>query len=225
MSSRPRDPETGQFVSADEAGAVTSYRETQDIHGSVQFEIPAADLGGGTGQVNVEGDSALEMLDFEDVIDDSEVFEAAYFAWTVVLHGHTTATAESWIGFAYAFMHSDLQRPPGIVTPEFIQGSPDGEVGTVDIVSDQTEDDDMIAWGGLFGESSLGDSTNGLGAGADYDRDRRSLPFKALYGTGPVFDANDFVAVPCEFYHDNVSDHAIEASVYGRMRGIIHQVD
>lgn len=210
-----RDPQTGQFVSGGEDAA------DDRLTGSISSTVPAADLSGGTASQAVDGETA-EVIDFTQVLDSDEVFEVAALTVEASLSLPTTATAESAAQLNWT-VSNDLGASQ-VINPVHYGNSAMEEQGIADVRAEQWDDDGTLATGHLVAESSVGDSTNGLGAGAENDRERIRIPFWGDYGSGPVFDQNDELTAPHQFYIDNVDDHAVLATIVCHLEGNVTEV-
>lgn len=220
-----RDPDTGEFVSTTE-GAAIPWHETDRVEGTVQMEIPAADLSGGSVSHTFENANVLQVFDFDNVVDDDEVFEIVYLHYQAWLNIHTTATAEGFAELRWSLQEDLSGTPPGInASPPFFLSSPvDVGDGPIDAANDTRRYDDAIATGALEAENSAADSTNGLGLGASYDDDRRVLPLRSLFGVGPVVAADDGWFFVGTVHVDNVSDLAVTWGIRAEARGVTHEI-
>lgn len=215
-----RDPETGQFVAV-EGQRLEGYHETTALTGWVSGTIPAADLAGGTTDQDQLVGEEVELVDFSGVLASDEVFEVVQMVVSAGLWIHTTNTAEAAArGQVVVSRESDLND----FRASFWAGTPDSEQGVWDVQAGNLERAEVLHRSHLFTTNQYGDSTNGLGAGSDIDRDRRTYPFRALYGSGPMFDQDDELYAPMTVETDNISDSALEQEVVVHLRGVVHQL-
>lgn len=216
-----RDPDTGQFVSGGGGGALPAYGETRTVVGMLSTEIPAADLGGGQTRADAEADGNLEIIDFDQVlVQEGEVFEVLFANWTAALKIHTTNTAEAYAELDYT-VGTDLEQDDRTSGPFFVSSVDIGN--NIDATNGSGREESALWRGRLFSSNQFGDSTNGLGAGMDADRERRQFPFGALYGQGPLFDMDDSLYVPHHYDIDNVSDSAVNAGFGLELTGVVHE--
>lgn len=212
-----RDPETGQFVSS---GGGTDWTDTTRVVGTLHSSIPAADLAGGTNEYEAIGDE-VEVIDFGSTLDNDEVFRVLATRTTAVLAMPTTATAESSAQMSYG-VSMDAAAPVLQVDDPFYTGKVHKETGIIDTTNSSDEANELLTVGELAADASAADTTNGLGVGADIDRDRQQT---AYGGAGPVFDKDDELYIPHEFGVDNISDHAVNASFSVFLHGVVEQLD
>lgn len=211
-----RDPETGKFVSSGDSGHFDSYRDLRSASGLVSAEIPAADLSGGTTAHDSLEDANL-LLDGDRYLEPNELMELVAVAFTSTLSGPTTASAESSMAAAVQYGFEETFEGVIDTPPAFWAGSGLIENSGVYDVNRGDEDADSALWmERLQATADFGDSTNGLGAGADIDRARRFIPYRRLYGLGPTLSADESLFAPIRIFTDNVSDHAVqvEAAVH-----------
>lgn len=212
-----RDPETGKFVSS---GSAIDWHRTTRLMGVLHSTIPAADLSGATNEHEVLGDGT-EIVDFGTVLGHDEVFRIRSMRVNATLGLPTTSTAESSAELSYTI---GADAGGGIVQLDssFYAGKVHREEGLADIAQTDAEVPDIIAAGELHATADFGDSVNGLGAGADYDRDRYWVHFG---DEGPVYDADDELYAEHEFGIDNVSDHAVNGSFMVLIHGVVEELD
>lgn len=217
-----RDPETGQFV-AGRASDMT-WQETTAILTTTGTQIPAADLtGGNTDHDPLQDADVTQVLDFSGHLDSDEVFELIALDYHINLALPATASAESSALAAYVY-----SRVPDVFAPNpsfWATGQRESGVYDVNGATGGDEDASVLHQGELAATADFGDSTNGLGAGAFIGYDSNLVPFRALYGVGPMFDMDDEIYFPVVFYSDNISDHAIHLTQRAEWRGIVHEAD
>lgn len=221
-----QDPETGRFVSVDDADRQRmTWTDTEVFTGAVWHEIPAADLSGQTQAQLFEERPGSELIDFGQELDNDEVFEALTIDYGFKLYAHTTATAEGYVEAATGIT-ANVPASSWVAenTPFF--GNIEFQNGIIDsaVFNDETEEE-WLANAFLAAEPSHSDTTNAVAAGAMYDEVRRLVPLRLLYGTGPMYDDNDSLFAPVHFNVDNVSDHAVGLAVYCLVRGPIHVIE
>lgn len=200
-----RDPDTGKFVAQSDADPLT-FRDHETINGTLHGEVPAADLSGQTFE-DFESDD-FNIIQFGRLIDDpDEVAEIAWLRFVATLEPHTTATAEGHAGLGYELSEDTSLNGMG-QAPPFFAGS-DFEELIADYTRRSREANAVLVSGRLGSSPSHSDSTNGLAGGADYGFDAVEIPFRDLYGIGPMYDQFDDLFVPHRFEADNISDHAV----------------
>lgn len=219
-----RDPQTGQFMSTSEGvGGVGGWHETTQYLGAVHLGIPAADQSGGEEISNHGNDSSLEIFQ-GDFLDNDEVFEVVTLSLNAYLNLHTTYSAESYAEWGWEISPNETGTIANENSP-FFAGSPTDVQDGIDAVKN-TQRRDSILWTEIMTtENSVADGTNTLGLGGDQDRLRRFIPFRSLYGQGPIYDRDDELSLVGEFRVDGASDGALAAGVFAGFRGVIHQLD
>lgn len=202
-----RDPETGKFVSGSSRDNVDRW---ENLHGTVAVNIPAADLGGGTVAEQFDTPEA-ELINFSEVLDNDEVFNLELMQATVSAFASTTATAEGSLDVGYGITRDMFDAAPlftrathtaNLPTTDFQQGTVDGAVA-------QNDNDGLLITGSLYAEPSVGDSTNGLGAGAGPANEVREFAPLRDMGRTIGFDQDDELYVIGELNVNNVSDHGV----------------
>lgn len=221
-----RDPETGKFVADAHAESFDGYHDTRGLRGGVTTMIPAADLSLSGGSTNVAGvaeaTDETELIDFGALLGPNEVFEVVWAEFVHAASLPSTATAESqlehmmWVG---------SEAVDQMISPAFYNQSALSDVSDtiIDGVAKSTLADELYTRNLLTATGDVADSTNGLGAGGGYKEARWSIPFKALYGVGPLHDQDDELWANQQFNVANVSDHAVEGGVWCTLRGIVHE--
>lgn len=217
-----RDPDTGKFVSGGSAKAV-QWNDVKTIHGVNHYNIPAADLSGGTYERSVDGSNS-EIINFSGELANDEVFRALGLQYVATLGGPTTATAEGSMELSWMVSSKPEQSSMRANSP-FYGGNVNREQGTIDIVNGYQETTGTLVYGEMHAEPSAADSTNGLGLGADYDRERGIISFVEMFGDGPAYDRDDELYAPAEFGIDNVSDHAVNATIGVLLHGTVEELD
>lgn len=221
-----RDPETGKFVSS-KSDVSETWRESDQIVTQMHLSIPAADLSGGTSTFTFENDNDLAIADFGEVVDNDEVFELVEGRYDLYLSMHTTATAEAMVGAGWT-ISPDLEGPQvGQIDPPHFSGSSASIGGTVvnRTRSAIEENDNLLEGGYLIAENSHSDTTNGLAAGSDKDRERKHVRYTDPWGGGPMYDSDDELYLTGEFHVDNASDIAVHLGCQALLRGVVHEVD
>lgn len=216
-----RDPQTGKFVSG---GGDHSWAETNQITGAISYTIPAADLSGGTGTTG-STEHHSELVDFTHILDNDEVFLLDAMMVVASFYLPTTATAEGSGAFSYAIGPESGAVGSVLHTSPFYLGSADKSDGIVDINQEMKEGENVLHVGQLHGEASLADTTNSLAGGAEYENEREFISFRKDIGAQPAFDADDELYCPMEFSYDNISDHAIGATVKVLLNGRVEELD
>lgn len=227
-----RDPETGKFVSGDAAPQV-SWPDIKMLAGGITAEIPAAQLAGEASSHNIF-DQDAEAMTLTDVLDNNEVYQILAMRYHAAIDLPTTATAEShgalaWgIGTASDGPRSSSLSPGNFGGPSRLQHTEGGFTSDINSVpSDSSSSpDDPGHWieGYIPASSSVGDSTNGLGAGGDSGQEYGTIPFAAMLGDGPFLDRDDEVIAPMEIMFNNISDHAIYGHIGFNLFGVVHQI-
>lgn len=102
-----RDPQTGQFVSAEEAGF--DDWELQSFRGAVGIE--AANLTGGTGFAGGDNNAfeGLPLVDFDNVLDRDEIAHLVRAVHRVVVYINSTETADGTFATAVEVSSSPSQ--------------------------------------------------------------------------------------------------------------------
>lgn len=216
-----RDPQTGRFVSSDDA---QDFLDMRALCWQYSAEIPAADL---SGQTSERTDSADDRLaaDFGDVIDDDEVFEivTVAYSWTfffaVTSSGEMSARINGRMGpdiGRQSFQNGVRQGS----TPR--SGGPDD---LLDIKNDSARSDRVLTAFAGAADNGESDDTNAVGRGGmEQVGETKVLPVKALYGTGPMADATDEWEVAYIINADQAANVGIEFEVTGVIQGIVHQL-
>lgn len=223
-----RDPQTGKFVSDDDA---TSWSDIKTMEGSLGVSIPAAELGGGTNSENITGDDAV-VIDFDNALDNDEVYEVRRMQVTIAGSLPTTATAEG-SGYLACGVSRDGNRAEAVQqTAPFYGGPTDYQVtdaaSTVDVNGTKglRPDDNETLWAGkVYLANSMNDTANSVAGGADNAEMNEQVAFHDELGAGPVFDANDELYTILELGYDNISDHAVVGHVGVVTQGVVHQLD
>lgn len=215
-----RDPTTGKFVSGSGGHAWTDQKRIMGISSAT---IPAADLSGGTVEVDVKGDHA-ELVDFSGSLENDEIFHvnAAYIASYLGLP--TTATAEGSAVMNYE-IGADSTGILTEATPTFYGGNQNGGSGIADMSYSSSEGGSQWFVDQLYAEPSLNDTVNGTGAGGSPAQNQEMLSFAADLGAGPAYDRDDEIYAPAEIQVDNVSDHAVTTSVWTMLYGHVEELD
>lgn len=222
-----RDPQTGQFVSSDSPGNY-DWQDIRSISGVNHMEIPAADLAGGTGTSTAVGHPEAQIVDFTNVLDQDEVFRVLQIRANHLLYLPTTSTAES-----SSIATFEVSEEPNGATalgsggaPTHYGGNQNASSGIIDIGAGAGggKVSGVLYTGEMTAEASLGDSVNGLGAGAAPDRLREVVEFQHL-GGGPIYDADDELYVPTRIGYENISDHAIQVTHNVLVRGLVEELD
>lgn len=215
-----RDPDSGKFVSG--SGGV-DWSETTAVEASYTSLIPAADLSGGTGQHNVDGEEA-EIIDFSEVMANDEVFEVLGIQMSANLGLPTTATAEGSATFRFGLGSSSDRSVHGNSGP-FYAGGFDVEQDSVDVQKSQNVDPGILLNGNLYAEPSHSDTTNGLAAGAAPANEQWVVSPEEALGASPVYDRDDELYLVHEIDVDNISDHAVRAAVLLTVHGRVEELD
>lgn len=215
-----RDPQTGKFVSSGGGGSSVPWSKQKRLAGSIHITIPAADLAGGTEEVDTIGD-ATEIIDFTDQLENDEIYRLHSMDVTSVLALPTSATAEgnAWWNFVVG---PESDTPVMQSSPSFYIGSPVVEDGIADITGVTREAGGVMYNGMLYAEAGLLDTVNGAGAGAAPANMEETVHFGP---DGPVFDRDDELYAPSEINVDDVSDHAVVASVGVLLHGHVEELD
>lgn len=219
-----RDPQTGQFVSE---GPGSGFDRWANYQGTIAVNVPAADLSGG--QESLQFDTAdAQLFDFTDVLDNDEVFVLQVLHMTADLRMGTTATAEAatHVGYIITEDHQDASplttRTTHIAGPlpqtDFTQGIVDGAIA-------QEDNDDIFLTGGLYAENSHSDTTNAVAAGAAPAHVERTYAPGPMQGREVAFDADDELFCLGELNIDNVSDHAVQFTVFVDLHGYVEELD
>lgn len=219
MSPR-RDPETGKFVAG---GGSVSWRKTDRIAGALNVEVPAADNAGGTEVDEVSGEEAI-VVDFDDHVDNDEMFRLDLLQLSIWLGLPTTASAESSAYVGYQLGSDLLNASPTYTTPTHWSGGVAQEQGGADVNSADEDADDVLHIGTLYGEAGHSDTVNALAGGAAPDRERTTLAFRDEYGASPLFDSDDELVMPMEIESNNVSDHGVQVGVKLLCHGRLDEV-
>lgn len=220
-----RDPETGQFMST---GDGMAYHDMTIASGSMQSEVPASDLSGGTTTEQGQADAETILFDFDQILANDEVAELVLMHFVANCVPHTTFSAETWVRFTGGIRTENLwdqvDSDPWALDPPFTS-STEGEHGLVNLrQADGEERETLWSWA-MESSGQYADSTNGLGGGGSYLHQRDIVPFKQIFGRGPVYDADDELFAPHEFTIDKVSDGAVTGNVWARFWLQIHQLD
>lgn len=212
-----RDPQTGRFQAG--SGPI-DWGDVETVPFILTTEIPAADLGGGTGTVRVDG-TQVQVVDMDEHIDADEEYRVFALWWDAYLSMPTTATAEGYSTVSYALSPDSEDFIPQVISPLFFGGAPDDEQGVVDIQQDEALHPVWVT-GELQATPSIADSTNQLGAGSDHDTVREWFQFGP---DGPRLEDQDELYIPHEWHFDNISDHAVIAVFRGTLYGTKARVD
>lgn len=213
-----RDPETGKFVSD---GDGPSWRDTTRLSGIVNYTVPAADLGGGNNRTMVAGDES-EIMDFTPFLENDEVFRMRSLEVAVSVGLPTTATQESSALISYQIGPDSDSNQMMNQSPTFYGGGLHEEDYIVDINSSSREVGGTLHIGQAYVEASHSDTVNALGGGGDAENQHHQLHFG---DAGPVYDRDDELYCPTELHYDNISDHAIVASIWFLAHGEVEELD
>lgn len=197
-----RDPHTGKFRSGDRPDNF----DHESIAASITVTLPAADLGGGTLTEEVDGEQG-ELIDFTEPLNRDEIFELHSLQVSTTLSMPTTATAEGSAELAYQVV-TDFAGPGPAGRPSFYGGPVEQEDGIADVNTFQDHEDDYLARGRLVASPSHSDTVNALAGGADNANENYIVPVHDLR-----LDENDELTVPMALAVNNVSDHAVVATV------------
>lgn len=225
-----RDPETGKFVSSE--AAQVNWTDIKMLAGGITATIQAAQLAGESDSHNIFDEDA-QAMELTGVLENNEVYEVLAMRYHAALDLPTTATAEShgalaWgIGTASAGPRSSHHSPKTFGGPTRISHTEGGFTSRITSVPAGNEDPAKPGnWieGYIPGSGSVGDSTNGLGAGGDAGQEYGTIPFAAMLGGGPVLDRDDEVHAGMELMFDNISDHSIYGHVGFNLYGVVHEI-
>lgn len=209
-----RDPQTGKFVS-DSDGPGPDYETLTAITGSVNAMIQPADLSGGTTAHDPMDSTLSEIISWDRHLDADEVFAAKYLRYVVSLTGHTTQSAESYLMGAWAIQDSPgANRSGGVFKNPVNWGGTSDTSGVYDVARTDRESAGTLVSGRLTAEGSAADSASGLGLGAAPGFDAGSVPFQAIYGSGPIAEDEDSWYAPIRLWTDNVDDHGVSVDVF-----------
>lgn len=178
----------GKFMSASDLDRADAHREA--LVAQQKLGVPAADLTTGNDFFRVDGEESI-VIDLEEVLDTDEAFAIHYVELVTSMEPNRTATAEHNITNAYV-LATDLvdmgDAPLG-------DNAVDISDGVVDIRVDDRENDDVLLAGQVTGSGDIGDSTNGLGAGADHQVFASRVNFPAAGLPTPVVDDDDEIVI------------------------------
>lgn len=206
MSQRPRDPSTGQFVpqSAAEADRTSFGWSDFDHQHSVLRLQGQQDLAAGNTQFD-----AFESLEPLGGLARDEVAELVGVEITTLSKGDLQVDNAGTVGYRVevsldstsqlSFLDLDGDNDRGGITgfdPGFIQ-----------IV-----DPDILWSYTIAATAGFEDTLNGTSAGPTDDLEYRTIPFRSIYGEGPVMDRHDeifwhiFIFTPGGAPHEIVED-------------------
>lgn len=201
-----RDPRTGQFVSGSS--------EEESITAGLGMNIPAADLSGGNNAQYVDGEEAT-LVDFTEVLDSDEVFEIHSLMLANAYYAPTTATAEGSALVEWELTPDPNGSSGAYAGTAFWNSSPDREEGIADMFMSQTDGEETLSVGVMGVIPSLNDTTNGTGAGGDWENERVNLGWE-----DPIeMDANDALYLNQHHHFDNISDHAVSMQSRAVLKG------
>lgn len=214
-----RDPKTGKFVSG---GGSMDWSDTTQIGAYVSYSIPAADLAGGTGVTGAEQHESTELVNFSPMLANDEVFVLHAARVTAGLALPTTATAESSGGMSFVIGTEPSGQLHSVRSP-FYHGSSDGGDGIIDYSKASKETGGVWHRGQAYAEASHSDTVNAVSAGSAPANQTEMVVFDDI-GARPAYDRDDEIYAPAELWYDNISDHAIEATITVLLFGHVEEV-
>lgn len=222
-----RDPETGKFVAGSGDRPSSHFDRWATASGSLSVQIPAADNAGGSNQEQWTGSNGI-VIDFENELDNDELFRVQSVEMTVSLALPTTATTEGAAVVGY-ILGSDPVDPQALATRTTaltpLGNGTDAEQGVLDISNAQSDDGNIMLSGALYAENSALDTVNALAHGADYANQERSWSPWQDFGRTIDFDESDEVAITGELGSNNVSDHQVIFTAFVTVHGWVDDFD
>lgn len=196
------------------------WQDVEPVHIQTDFDVPAADLGGGTGQGFGEGGAfrGVNLLDMEDLIDRDEMAILLRANIRSMAMAPSTQTADGSV-------HSVVE----IATDDNVIAAADTTLGPWEDVDDNggfqltpqasstnvADNTDDIIGRVLesFSGSPFSDGATGVGGAGSTVIDE----FDYLYPVrdGPAFDQRDDLYINGFLEHSNVSDAAIHVATGG----------
>lgn len=206
----PRDPETGQFQSMDEAAFDDVEVATFEAYVGVQ----ASDLTGGTGFNG--GDDAVfegvELIDYDDLVDRNEELHLLEAQHAINVYANSTETADGTVRAAVEISASPSRTVaalgPSSAIADSTGGARSASVGTDDSI-------DLIGrYLQAIGQAPFSDSTTGVGGGGSAGEDRVTV--EAPPGPVARFHPRDELFLNGAFDAWNIDDAGIHVDVYGQ---------
>lgn len=213
-----RDPETGEFVSAD----ASRFDDVEVVSFAATVGIPAADLDGSTAFTGgvTEGFEGLQIVDYDEVVDRNEelVLITADHSLSVMINSTETADGSVRGGVAISASPARLNVTDRTVlqTDNDLPGSTFDGSSRVDDTIDLVGRPLLAAATGPFSDGSSG--AGGGGAAAN-DRITVEMP-PAEFGR---FHPRDELFLNGAVEVDNIDDAGIHLSVAGQhVYGVTH---
>lgn len=206
MSSRPRDPETGQFLSGQD---LPDFGRFEEVYASEKVRVPAADLDGTAANHLAEDEvfRGVQLYDVDELLDRDElgVLIWAEHALDVFLAATATADGTMWGGIEV----SASPEPSGInflMTSSNLNEIDDqsgGDFSFDDATASEVTADLIGRYLQAVSTSPIADGTNGVGGSGTPGKDWwEGQPIAA-----PTFDARDEVYVSGAAEFNNVADN------------------
>jgi len=214
-----RDPETGQFVSAD--GSDVDYSDFEYQVFDVDLIIAA---GGAAGNLGADAVYTIEPLGDAAGLDNNEVAEIVYTELHCGFENEdeeadqdvaTTAEARGAMGINLpasqaAFLSATQTAASAQLDATVIRTNPDTNEDDVITNGNSKTDDRFLQFFRAQTGYPFDDETNGPGGGGSHENFYAEKNWRTLTGRGPVLDANDDLSVAVSA---NASDSVIGLSV------------
>lgn len=212
-----RDPETGQFMSADGSEADYSDYEYQQI----EIQHPITNSDGGDEESATALSFGVEPLGARGGLDTNEVAELVAMRYQVIIEPEPDGTQQTVGQVEFrGSIGSDLDSLRDIVNgggagtadnaigpADAILSDPDGVYDARDSNPGQIDEFSRAEVFEVFQETFTlahqGETGPGGGAGLS-SSEKRSVNFRALTGRGPVLDASDELSIATTLIKDNV---------------------
>lgn len=209
-----QDPETGLFKS----GSSNSDLPRRDVvSSSINFGFAAADLTSGVDGQGIDGSDA-NVIDFDEELDNDEIFALHRLEAVMQIVPQKTATAEHVYRWEYAVRDAD----------DYIASTSEpvtDEAGIASVRRDQTTDDDVHFAGTLAGSGDIVDTVNALGGGADQQHRTHVIEYAGLGLRYPVYDQDDELAVPSFVAVNGSADQGVDFNATVTAIGAVHELD
>lgn len=174
-----RDPDTGQFVSVEEAGGFDNL-DRQGFRAALNLASGDPDI--------VQGN--LAIIEPAGGLERGEIAELVAMYVNLLFEADTSGASRR----ADSTLEVTRRAEPQLVIDNASGFESSGEIDgqAVDFTLEDSYPG-LVYLREMLAQSPVNDTTNGVGAGADMDRHEQLVNYRKEAGRGPVFDRDDLL--------------------------------